>query len=80
HRLADDGGRYYADPFLFIADGRTHLFVEEFDQMSGKGLISASVLGSGGFERPKPVLETQSHLSYPHVFAHAGAIWMIPES
>lgn len=79
-RLADDGGRYYADPFLFVADGQTHLFVEEYDMASGKGLISTSLLASDGFERPRPVLETQVHLSYPHVFAHADAIWMIPES
>lgn len=79
-RLADDGGRYYADPFLFVADGQTHLFVEEYDIALGKGLISTSLLTSEGFERPRPVLETQYHLSYPHVFAHADAIWMIPES
>ena len=79
-RLVDDGGRYYADPFLFVADGQTHLFVEEYDMASRKGLISTSLLTSEGFERPRPVLETQYHLSYPHVFAHAGAVWMIPES
>lgn len=79
-RLADDGERYYADPFLFVAGGQTHLFVEEYDHASGKGLISTSLLGADGFERPRPVLETQFHLSYPHVFMHAGAVWMIPES
>lgn len=79
-RLVDDGGRYYADPFLLEVGGRTHLFVEEYDQALGKGLISTSLLGSDGFERPRPVLEAPSHLSYPHVFEHAGAIWMIPES
>ncbi len=79
-RLADDGGRYYADPFPIVVDGKMHLFVEEYDMSLGKGLISVSMLTSGGFERPKPVLETPYHLSYPHVFEHEGTIWMIPES
>lgn len=80
-RLPDDGGRYYADPFLLVAGGTNFMFVEEYDRAIAKGLISVTVLtADGSFEQPRPVLETDTHLSYPHVFEHDGQFWMIPET
>lgn len=79
--LPDDGRRYYADPFLIEVEGRLHLFCEEFDYALGRGIISATSFGPDGRPgEPRPVLERPYHLSYPHVFAHAGQIWMIPET
>lgn len=79
--LADDGQRFYADPFVFERDGRHHLFVEEFPYATGRGVISVAELGDDGtFGVPRVVLEEAHHLSYPQVFAHAGEIFMIPES
>ncbi len=79
--LADDGQRYYADPFLFEHEGRTHLFVEEYPYATAKGIISHCLVGADGrASAPRPVLEADCHLSYPQVFAHAGAIYMIPET
>ncbi len=78
--LPDDGQRYYADPFLFVDDGITHLFVEEFPKTTSIGIISHAVVSpSGEISRPTPVLSTEHHLSYPFVFHHDGAIWMLPE-
>jgi hypothetical protein len=79
--LADDGQRFYADPFLFARDGRTWLFVEEFPYAAGRGLISVAELGAvGTFSVPRPVLTEAHHLSYPQVFEDQGEIFMIPES
>lgn len=79
--LPDDGRRYYADPFLFQHEGRLHLFVEEFPFATRRGLIAHAVLGPDGrFPTPRPLLERETHLSYPQVFAHDGRVWMIPES
>ncbi len=79
--LADDGRRYYADPFVLVADGRRTLFVEEFPLATGKGIISAAAIEDDGrIGTPRPVLEEPHHLSYPFVFAHQGEVWMIPES
>jgi hypothetical protein len=79
--LADDGQRFYADPFLFARDGRTWLFVEEFPYASDRGLISVAELGADGrFSTPQPVLAEPHHLSYPQVFEDQGEIYMIPES
>ncbi|MGU3537898.1 glucosamine inositolphosphorylceramide transferase family protein [Methylobacterium sp. A54F] len=81
HRLADDGRRFYADPFPVRHRGETWLYVEEFIHAIGKGIVSAVRFGPDGpVGRPQPVLEEPHHLSYPFVFERDGAVWMIPES
>ena len=80
-RLADDGQRYFADPFVFCHKGRTHVFCEEYPYATGKGIISMFTVGkNGNVSAPEPVLERPYHLSYPCVFEQGGHIWMIPES
>ena len=79
--LADDGQRFYADPFVVERQGKTYLFVEEYPYALGRGIISVAELGPDGrFETPRAVLEEPHHLSYPQVFAHDGEVYMIPES
>lgn len=79
--LQDDGQRFYADPFVIERDGQTFLFVEEFPYAAGKGIISVATLGTDGrFGVPRAVLEEPYHLSYPQVFSHDGAMFMLPES
>jgi len=79
--LADDRQRYYADPFPFEHEGRLYLFCEEYPYATGKAVISVTSLDRAGrADRPRIVLETDCHLSYPLVFRHAGEIWMMPES
>jgi hypothetical protein len=79
--LADDGLHFFADPFPVVKDGRTYLFVEDFEHALGRGVISAVEFDdSGPLGTPRPVLDTGFHLSYPFVFAHAGEMWMVPES
>lgn len=80
-RLADDGRRFYADPFPIVHRGRLTLFVEEFEHRIGKGVISAVEFGADGpIGTPEIVLEQPGHLSYPFVFENRGSLWMIPES
>jgi hypothetical protein len=79
--LADDGRRFYADPFPVVWRGRTFLFVEEFEHAAGKGVISAVEFGpQGPLRQPETALERPTHLSYPNVFERDGQMWMIPES
>ncbi|KAB1072573.1 glucosamine inositolphosphorylceramide transferase family protein [Methylobacterium planeticum] len=79
--LADDGRRFYADPFPIEHRGEPWLFVEEYVHSVGKALISAVRFSpEGPVGVPVPVLETGSHLSYPFVFAREGSVWMVPES
>lgn len=81
HVVEDDGGRFYADPFLHRAGGRTFLFVEEYPYADRKGVISvAEVVDGRPAATPVAVLERPYHLSYPFVFEHEGEFWMIPET
>jgi len=79
--IADPGYRFYADPFPISFQGRTFIFVEDFDHRGGKGIISAIPFGDAGQIGPaEPVLSEPWHLSYPYLFEHRGEVWMIPES
>lgn len=79
--LADDGKRFYADPFVFEWQDRLYLFVEEYPYALGRGVIAvAECRADGSMEPPRTVLEGPHHLSYPQVFAHDGEVYMIPES
>jgi hypothetical protein len=78
--LADDGKRFYADPFALEHQGRHFLFVEEFPYERGKGIISVAELIDGEFTTPRAVLMEPHHLSYPQVLALDGDVFMIPES
>jgi len=81
HDLRDDGRRFYADPFPVEHNGRTFVLVEDFVHALGYGVISAVEFSAAGpIGKPRPVLDTGSHLSYPFVFAHGGETWMVPES
>ena len=79
--LAVDPARFVADPFLFVHEGRTFVFVEELPFATWRGFISVFEIGADGTPTPmRPVLERPYHLSYPSVFSEDGAIWMIPET
>lgn len=79
--LPDDGTHFYADPFPFEHDRALYVFVEDYPHATGKAVIAVSALDSDGVAAsPVPVLEEPYHLSYPQVFAHDGAIWMLPEA
>jgi hypothetical protein len=78
--IGDDRRRYFADPFLFTYSGKTHLFVEEFDYASERGVISVFTrTAEGSFGDRRIVLTQPYHLSYPMIFLDGGQIWMIPE-
>jgi hypothetical protein len=76
-------GHFYADPFLLADEkgGPPWLFFEDFDYATGRGTLAAARLTEqGGLSDYEPVLTRPYHLSFPHVFRHAGQLWMIPEA
>jgi hypothetical protein len=79
--LPDDGQHFYADPFPAVVEGRTYLFVEDFDHRAGRASISVLPFGDDGPAGiPEPVLTHEVHLSYPCVLQEGREIWMIPET
>ena len=73
-------GRFWADPFLMEESGATWAFFEDYSCAEGRGVIGCGRVENGGIQDVRTVLERAHHLSFPHVFRHDGAIWMVPES
>jgi hypothetical protein len=81
HDLPDDGYHFYADPFPIEVDGRTFLFVEDYDHRVGRGVISVVEFDDRApLGTPTVALTHEVHLSYPFVLEDQGELWMIPET
>lgn len=73
--------RYWrADPFLVEDQGKTWLFAELYDRLRLKGILACCELTESGAGKWTIVLDEPFHLSYPFVFRHNDAWYMIPES
>jgi hypothetical protein len=72
---------FWADPFVIDHKDSCWLFYEDFDANSKKACIAfARITESGDLTDKGTALERDFHLSYPHIFHHAGEVFMVPES
>jgi hypothetical protein len=73
---------FWADPCAVEYQGRSAIFLEDFEYRTNKGNISVITFDNAGSPElpPKVVLERPYHLSYPFVFCDNGTLYMIPES
>jgi hypothetical protein len=71
---------YLADPFAGHRDGRTAIMVEEFDEATARGVISAVVPTSSGWQLRSGVIDTGVHASYPFLVEADGELYCVPES
>lgn len=79
--VRDVPARAVADPFLWRADGVWHLFFEVVRADSGRGEIGLATSRDGrAWAYRGIVLAEPFHLSYPHVFADGGEVYLIPET
>jgi hypothetical protein len=70
-----------ADPFMIAHEGEWLMFFEIENRSSGKGEIGLARSADAIHWRFEAiVLKEPFHLSYPHVFEHEGAHYMVPES
>lgn len=74
--------RYLADPFGLRRGDALHVFVEAFDYRTKHAVIERHELSAHGLQwrSQRTVLARPFHLSYPQVFEHEGATFMVPES
>ncbi len=73
-------GRFWADPFLCLYNGKTFCFVEDFIYKTNRGHITAlEIMGTKVVERGIAVKEP-FHLSFPYLFRYQGGLYMCPES
>ncbi|MCR5665017.1 MAG: hypothetical protein K6G17_09125 [Oscillospiraceae bacterium] len=71
---------WYADPMVFRYKGREYLFCEVYDRSNDTGSIGVTELDSLFPRKPRIVLQTECHLSYPCVFEKNDIVYMIPET
>jgi asparagine synthase (glutamine-hydrolysing) len=70
----------WADPVLFVRDGRTWLFFEHLIEAGRTAQISCGCLESDGMLADvRPVLRRSHHLSYPQIIEADGEVYMLPE-
>ena len=74
-------GRFWADPFPIVVDGRVWVFFEDYSFASRKAAIScAPVSADGELGEVGTALACPHHLSYPFVFEHHGQLYLIPDT
>jgi hypothetical protein len=73
-------GRFWADPFLVLEAGETWAVFEDFIYAEQRGVIAAGKVENGRLVDVRTILDRPYHLSYPYIFKHEGATWMIPET
>jgi hypothetical protein len=72
---------FAADPFGIERDGFLHIFFEDFDQRTARGVIGhVAMAADGTISAPEVVLDPGVHASYPFLVEHDGTIFMLPET
>jgi hypothetical protein len=73
--------RDWADPFLWVHNGKRFIFVEEKPYSTNRGHISCLALDENlNISSSQIILERPYHLSYPFLFEYQGQLYMLPES
>lgn len=94
--VTDVPALFVADPFVYLPlathdspefprcrgrDAAWHMFFEVLNWRSGKGEIGWATSSDGyRWQYRQIVLAEEYHLSYPHIFAADGEVYMVPES
>ncbi|GAA4330547.1 hypothetical protein GCM10023144_18330 [Pigmentiphaga soli] len=78
--LTPPKGRFYADPFVHVHEGRPYIFFEDYDFKDRKGRIAVATYRDGRFDVLGQALDLPYHLSFPYVFEYGRETYMVPES
>lgn len=74
-------GRFLADPFVITRSNQTMIFVEDYNFLHEKGVISAiQIFPDGSYEILSDIIKEDFHLSFPYLFEYKGILYMIPET
>ena len=72
---------YYADPFIWQREGRTHILCEEFRYMRNKAHLRWISLDSKLRPVTSHIVATaQGHTSFPFLVEHLDTLYLIPET
>lgn len=79
--IAGEDVDFVADPFWIDKDGVDYIFFEFFNNKNQQGDLGVARSEDGKtWSYMGAVLDEPFHLSYPQVFEHDGAYYMLPES
>ena len=73
-------GVQLADPMVLEEQGAVRVYAERFDYRRPARIVSLAWPEDFATGRVRSELDAGSHLSYPFVLAHAGEVFMAPES
>ena len=82
-KLGDYHDGWFADPFILDVDEKNVLIlVEEWVYKHNKGRISKLTVRRSDFSllQVKPVLELDTHLSFPNIIRENGSVFVYPEN
>lgn len=79
-RIHAPSGRFWADPFLYVHEGRTFCFIEDYVYAADRAHISVLELSDGKAAYIGKALEEDHHLSFPFIFKYRGDLYMCPEA
>lgn len=76
---------WFADPFILnVSDHHVELFVEEWEYSKEKGRLCLLDIKREGnnfiLEKVTPILELETHLSFPITIEHDGKLFVYPEN
>lgn len=72
--------RWLADPMAVAVNGHVEVLAEEMDVATWRGRIATLRFDGSAWSAPATVLDTNTHASYPYVFAREGNVFCIPET
>jgi hypothetical protein len=80
-KLIPPPDRFWADPFVIYENHKYYVFIEEVPAQSNRGHISCFTIDETGTpSAPKKIIDNPYHMSYPFVFSHNNAYYMIAET
>lgn len=80
-RIVPPKDRFWADPFIWLNNGKYYIFLEELIYKNKIGKIAVLEIDEdGNYGSPQIVLDKPYHLSYPFLIEDKGELFMIPET
>jgi hypothetical protein len=74
-------GKFFADPFGILKDGRLYILCEEYDYRTQRGKIVSCEISAGTMaSQPVPVIEGSSHFAYPYLIIKDHQVFCIPDT
>ena len=78
--LKNPKNSFLADPFVLEHNKENFIFVEEYNYIKKKGVISVYKISKNNSERIGIAIEENFHLSFPYIFEFENNYYMVPET